>query len=75
MVGVARNLTKADSEFIKGMCEKFPALSYREALVVFKYVPKEKLEKALFQVNSFMTVKEYLIKLCHLRPMTVQELL
>lgn len=69
--GINIVLSKKDSEKINIMCQKFPSLSYREILVMFKYVPKEKLEKALFQVSSFMTVEEYLNKLCNLNPVTI----
>lgn len=69
--GVMYNLTRKDTENIKGYVSKFPSLSYREILVMYKYVPKEKLEKALFEVSNFMTVEEYLNKICGLTPVKI----
>lgn len=53
--------------------KKFPTLSLREILMMYKYVTREKLEQALFQVSSFLSVEEYLNKFCNLRPVTIWE--
>ena len=52
-------------------CQKYPSLSCREVMVMMKYVSAEKLDKALFQVSSFMSVEEYLNKFCSLSPNTI----
>lgn len=59
-----------DEAFIFGIYrQKYPSLSDREIEVMMKYVSKEKI--ALFQVSSFMSVEEYLNKLCNLSPVTI----
>lgn len=52
-------------------CQKYPTLSRREIVVMMKYAAADKLDKALFQVSSFMSVEEYLNKFCALRPDTI----
>lgn len=65
------------SEELQRLASQYP-LSYREvyALNVSTLVGVEGLEAVIKQITGFgMWVEEYLIKMCHLRPMTVQELL
>lgn len=65
------------SEELQRLASQYP-LSYREvyALNVSTLVGVEGLEAVIKQITGFgMSVEEYLIKMCHLRPMTVQELL
>lgn len=65
------------SEELQRLASQYP-LSYREvyALNVSTLVGVEDLEAVIKQITGFgMSVEEYLIKMCHLRPMTVQELL
>lgn len=69
--GVRCRLSELDVEIIKKYMEKYPNLGYRKILVMCKYVPREKIEEALFQINSFMTAEEYLNKFCGLNPSTI----
>ena len=62
---------------LEDLTKQYP-LSYREvyALSIGVEVEKEKLETAIRQITGFgMSVEEYLIKMCHLSPIRVQELL
>lgn len=65
------NTGRSNGKTFSMYCQKYPGLSCREIAVMMKYIPKEKLDKALFQVSSFMSVEEYLNKFCNLNPMTI----
>lgn len=67
------SVEQLDLQVIYDYDEKFPNLSLREIIVMYKYVTKEKLEQALFQVSSFLSVEEYLNKFCNLSPITIWE--
>lgn len=65
------------TEELEKLAKQYP-LSYREiyALSTSTPVEIEGLETVIKQITGFgMSVEEYLLKMCHLRPMTVQELL
>lgn len=65
------------TEELEKLASQYP-LSYREiyALNMGTLVDIEGLELIIKQITGFgMSVKEYLIKKCHLTPMKVQELL
>lgn len=61
---------------LQKLASQYP-LSYREIYALNScMLDKDSLELAIQQITSFgMSVEEYLIKICHLRPQTVQDLL
>lgn len=64
------------SSELERLATQYP-LSYREVHALnVAIADTERLETTIKQITAFdMSVEEYLIKMCHLRPMTVQELL
>lgn len=60
---------------LEDLAKQYP-LSYREIYALNVGVDEELLEPTIQQITAFgITVEEYLIKMCHLSPVRVQELL
>lgn len=60
---------------LEDLAKQYP-LSYREVYALNVGVDEELLEPTIRQITAFgITVEEYLIKMCHLSPARVQELL